>query len=236
MNREVSSQNKFHKLRQMGALGGIVFVVLQVIAQAFIQIGGVEPPFRASTEAIVAFFATRNSQLVEASAFLSGISLLAFLWFLGTLWATLREAEGETAWLSLTAVMSGLMGVAVAYAPGGWELALFRTNDGLDPQIARLLFDSGNLAFANLWVFIASLLLAYAAVTLRTGVLPRWTGWVGIMIGVGLLIARAFWATSGIAFVPYMMFWLWLFPVSVMLLRKAGHQPEHPHLLSGAKV
>lgn len=189
MISQAALQARSNKLHQIGAAGGLIFVVLQVIAQGLLQIGGVEPPFRASTDAIMAFFTSRNSQLVEISAFLDGISLIAFLWFLGALWATLREAEGESAWLSLIVVISGVMGMATVYAPGGWQLAIFRINDGLDEQVARLLFDSGNLAFANLWIFMASLLLAYAAVTLRTGVLPRWTGWAGIVIGVGLLIA-----------------------------------------------
>jgi hypothetical protein len=48
---------------QIGAAGGIVFVVLQMASQALIQVGGSEPPFDATAETIVAFFMARNSQL-----------------------------------------------------------------------------------------------------------------------------------------------------------------------------
>lgn len=224
------SRNKPDRLRQLGAAGGIAFVVLQAVAQMSLQMGGTEPAFNAPTEPIVAFFAAKSSQVGEISGFLSGLSLFAFVWFLGALWATLREAEGEPGWLSLTAVTSGILAVAVVFAPGGWHLALFRMGDGLDPQIARLLFDSGNLGFANMWLFLASMLLAYTAVTLQTSVLPRWTGWAAIAIAVSLLLARAFWAASGVVFVAYILFQLWLLAVSIILLRQTARQPKQTHV------
>lgn len=225
MSNHRLSRNESNRMRQIGAVGGIVFIVLQAIAQLGLQAGGAEPRFNAPTEPIVAFFASKSSQFMEVSTFLSGVSMIGFLWFLGALWATLREAEGEPAWLSLTAVLSGVIAAAVVFAPGGWHLALFRMGEGVDPQIARLLFDSGNLGFANMWFFLASLLLAYAAVTLQTGVLPRWTGWAGLAIAVALLVARAFWATSGVVITAYLLFELWLFAVSVALLRQAAKEP-----------
>jgi hypothetical protein len=219
-------------MRQIGAAGGILFVMMQAVAQIALQVGASEPPFNAPTEPIVSFFAGKNTLLTELSAFLSGLSLIAFIWFLGTLWAVLREAEGEPAWLSLVTVISGVMAAAVVFAPGGWHLAFFRINEGLDPQIARLLFDSGNLGFANMWLFLASMLLAYAAVTIQTKVLPLWTGWAGIFTALSLLVARAFWATSGTVFIAYMLFGLWLIAVSVILLRQTKR--SNPSSVRGA--
>src|SRR5215211_452529 len=148
---------------QIGAAGGIIFVVLQMALQALIQAGGGEPPFGAPAPTIVTFFMAKDSQLFALGDYLSTISLIAFLWFLGSLWATLRRAEGEPAWLSLVALASGLMIVATI-SGGGWPLAVFRRDEGLDSQIARLLFDQGNFAFANAWVMLASLSLATGVV------------------------------------------------------------------------
>jgi hypothetical protein len=44
----------------MGAVGGILFIVFQLVGQYLIQIGGREPSFDASTQEIVAFFAARD--------------------------------------------------------------------------------------------------------------------------------------------------------------------------------
>ena len=117
------------RLEQIGAAGGIVFVVLQMASQALIQAGGAEPPFDAPAPTIVAFFVARDSQLFAVGDYLSTLSLIAFLWFLGSLWAALRRAEGEPAWLSLVALASGLMIVAAASAGSGWRLAVFRRDE-----------------------------------------------------------------------------------------------------------
>jgi hypothetical protein len=219
------------RLEQIGAAGGIIFVVLQMASQALIQVGGAEPPFDAPAETIVAFFLARNSQLYALGEYLSTLSLIAFLWFLGSLWSTLRRAEGEPAWLSLVALASGLMTVATVSAGAGWPLAVFRQAEGLDPQIARLLFDQGNFAFANAWVMLASLSLATGVVSIRTGALPLWLGWAGVTIAVGLLAARAVWASSGLVFVPFGLCYLWLIAISIVLMRRAG-AAENPQRVS----
>jgi hypothetical protein len=117
---------------------------------------------------------------------------------------------------------SGLMIVAAVSAGSGWPLAVFRQDEGLDPQIARLLFDQGNFAFANAWVMLASLSLASGVVSIRTGALPHWLGWAGVLIAGGLLAARAVWASSGLVFVPFGFCHLWLIAISVVLIRRAG--------------
>ncbi len=218
------------RLEQIGAAGGIVFVALQMASQALIQVGGAEPPFDATTETIVAFFMARNSQLFALGEYLSTLSLIAFLWFLGSLWSALRRAEGEPAWLSFVAAASGLMIVAAVSAGSGWPLAVFRQDEELNPQIARLLFDQGNFAFANAWVMLASLSLATGVVSIRTGALPHWLGWTGVLIAGGLLAARAVWASSALVFVPFGLCYLWLIAISIVLIRRASAGQPAPRM------
>jgi len=215
---------------QIGAAGGIVFVVLQMASQALIQVGGAEPPFDAPADTIAAFFMARDSQLFALGDYLSSLSLIAFLWFLGSLWSALRRGEGEPAWLSHVALASGLMVVATVSAGGGWPLAIFRRDEGLDPQIARLLFDQGNFAFANIWAMLASLSLATSLVSIRTRAFPRWLSWAGLLIAGGLLAARAVWATSALAFIPFFLCYLWLIAISVVLIRRASAGQPAPRM------
>ncbi|MEV0788752.1 hypothetical protein [Kribbella sp. NPDC050459] len=51
----------------------------------------------------------------------------------------LREAEGQPAWRSAIALTSGVAFVVLLMSPG-WELAGYRTGEGVDPQIARYAF------------------------------------------------------------------------------------------------
>jgi hypothetical protein len=202
---------------RVAAIGGIAYVALSMASQGLIQIGGAEPSFDAPAAEIVAFFEARNTQLFDIGAYLQLLALVAFLWFLGGLWAMLRQAEGQPGWMSLIVVASGLAFVGSLSA--GWQLAVFRIGEGLDPQIARLTFDMGNLAFANSWVPLGSMMLAAGAVMLGSAALPRWLGWSALGIGVGLLGARIVW-TLFIAFIPWMLFWFWLIALSVVLLRR----------------
>lgn len=212
-----------HRWEQLAASGGIAYVVLQLIAQGLIQIGGAEPSFNAPAGEIVIFFENRDQLLFNTGDFLSSLSMLAFIWFLGALWARLRRHEEAPAWMSLVAFGSALAGVAVSMASNGWGLAVFRIEEGLDPQLARYLFDEGNLGFVTLWVFLAGFLLATGIVALRDGALPRWLGWFGLVTGTALLIGRAFWdLPSGSIFVPYILFYIWLIAASIVLIRRAG--------------
>lgn len=223
LDRDEKSLETRRLWEQIGAAGGIVFVVLQVVSQSLIQAGGSEPAFDAPAAEIEAFFMNRNMQLALTGGFLSVLSTIAFIWFLGALWARLRRSEGEPGWLSLVAFASGLAGMAAILGSGGWELALLRLGDGLQAETFRLLFDLGNFAFAAYWVALAGMLLAAGVVILRDGALPRWLGWFGLAVALALLAVRAVWFTaSGAKFLPYALFWIWLIAVSINLIRQTG--------------
>ena len=97
------------KWKKIGAFGGIAFVILQLTSQALFQYGGAEPAFNASSQEILEFFMTRNRLFFDIGGYLSVLSFIAFLWFLGSLWATLREGEGDPAWLSWISAASGIL-------------------------------------------------------------------------------------------------------------------------------
>jgi hypothetical protein len=212
--------NQSDRLITIGGIAGIAFPILQMASQGFIQVGGMEPSFAAPAGEILAFFQNRDPALFAFGGYLSIISLVAFLWFLGALWYDLRIAEGENGWLSMIAVGSGIVAASALSSPGGWPLAVFRIGEGLDPQIARLLFDQGNLNFANVWVALGSMVLAVGMIARRSGRYPRWLGWASILLGVGLLLARLVW-TSGIAFAPYVLFWVWMIALGIIIMRRS---------------
>ncbi len=169
----------------------------------------------------MAFFQAKNLDLIPIADYMTVLSAIAFLWFVGSLWAHLQAAEGDPGFLAALAAGSGLLGLAVLASGGGWALALFRIEEGLSPELARYLFDMGNYSFANLWVFSASMLLASGLAGLQHGSLPAWLCWLGLADAVGLLLVRAVWASpSGLVFMPYALFWVWLISASVVLLRR----------------
>lgn len=205
-------------MRKSGAIAGIAFPIIQMAAQGLIQVGGPEPSFAAPADEIVSFFQNRNEMLFSVGEFLSVLSLVPFLWFLGALWSTIAEKNGV---LSAIALGSGVV-TAVALGGGGWSLAMFRISEGLEPSMARLLFDEGNLNFANSWVSSGTLVLA-AGLALRKLDFPRWIGWSSLILAIAMILSRAIW-TSPIAFGPHVLYWIWLIVVGVLMLRRSDAQ------------
>jgi hypothetical protein len=206
--------------RRAAAISALLYVVGSLASQSLIQVGGMEPSFDAPAGDILAFFEARDPLLFDIGGYLQLLALAAFVWFIGSFWSVLQEAEGPPPWRSLVVAASGL--AFVASVSNGWQLAMFRIGEELDPDIARLAFDTGNLGFANSWVPLGSMLVATALVVRRTGVLPIWLGTAAAVIGVALPLARSIW-TSPAAFAPWLAFWAWLIAIRVVLLR-SGRQ------------
>jgi hypothetical protein len=207
------------KLKRLGAIAGIAFPVLQMTAQGLIQVGGMEPSFTAPASEILQFFQNRDPALFDIGAYLSAISMIVFLWFVAVLWDQLRKAEGEAGWLSIIALGSGIVAASAFMESGGWPLAVFRVGEGLDPQIARTLFDAGNFNFANIWVSLGSMVLVAGIILRNSDTVPKWLGWASILLAVSLIFARIIWTTQ-IAFLPYILFWLWMIAIGIILLRR----------------
>jgi NAD/NADP transhydrogenase beta subunit len=206
---------------RFGALGGIFLVVLQLTGQMLIQVGGQEPAFNAGATEIVNFFAARDQQLASWGAYISLIALIPFLWFLGILWKRLRQYEQQPEWLSMIALVSGILIVAVQVVSGaGWTIAFARMEEQISPEFARFQFDFGNYLFAVSWVMTASMLIAAGILSISRNALPKWTGWLSLLTAATLLIAAAFWYSSSmLIFVPITLYWLWLIIVSVILFK-----------------
>jgi hypothetical protein len=205
-------------LKKLAAWSGIAYPLLQMISQGLIQIGGAEPPFTAPAADILAFFQNRDPNLAALGGYLSVLSVIPFIWFAAALWDELRGAEGGSGWLSAVALGSGLVTAAALLDPGGWGPAVFRVNEGLDPGLARALFDEGNLNFANFWIALASMLLAAGAVLRSSDRHPVWLAWSAVILGIGFIVARFFW-TSQAAFTPYVFFWLWMIVMGIRMAR-----------------
>ena len=204
------------RVARWSPISGIVFVVLYVIAGVIFMDA---PAPSASNDAILSYYADGGNQRKFAIAFLlTTVAAPFFLWFLGSLVARLRQAESEPGWLSRTALVPGGTFVAVAFV--GTALPQFvpdaANNDpdqfSLDPDIAPLLTNAAYTLNPELAVPLAApLVLAASLVFLRTGLLPRWVGWAGLVV---TLVSFA-----GFLFGPTFLF-AWILLVAVYLLRR----------------
>jgi hypothetical protein len=85
-----------------------------------------------------------------------------------------------------------------------------------------MLFDEGNLNFANLWVMLGGMVLTAGLAFPQLKNFPRWLGGASIILGFGLIGARAIW-TSQAAFAPYVFFWAWMIYLGIHIYRRNSH-------------
>ena len=196
---------------------GLVGMVLLFGAVIAVSTRG-EPPFDAPRDDVAEFFRNADVGWFQAAQAAAAIGMLALLWFVVGLTTLLRRVEGEPAWRSTVALLSGTLLVAYGNVDVSWNAAVNRGAE-TDPAVALYAFDFGNLGFTNAWLAMASFAVATGWVLLDSRALPVWWGWWAVASGVGLVAARFAWE-SAFWMLPYGLFWVWIVAIAVLLIRR----------------
>ena len=201
--------------RTTGVTGLLSVVLLFAPIIAISSVG--EPPFDATPSEAAEFFGNLDVGWAHAAEAGASLGMLAFLWFVVGLTTLLRRVEGEPAWRSTVALVSGTIVAAYGILDASWDAAANRGSD-IDSSIAAYAFDVGNLGFANAWVALGSFAIAVGWVLRDSRALPAWWWWWAIVSGLGLVAVRFVWEGS-LWTVPYFLFWAWLIALSIRLIR-----------------
>jgi hypothetical protein len=174
------------------ALSGIVFVVLMLTGALFVTD---VPEADASAQEIAAYLTDSGNHTRNIiGAYMCVLGGLAFLGFVAGLRAVLRRAEGDSGTISSLVFGAGVVftavwsasAVALAAIPYAVEFSDAPVSDPdfvrVLPQLAGLLLLLGG-GFAGIL-----LLLATSTLIFRTGVLPRWLAWFGILVAIALVV------------------------------------------------
>ena len=101
------------------------------------------------------------------------------------------------------------------------DAASFTSNETssfrIDPNTFRLLADTGYFAWVAALIVSAVVVWATSALALRTGVLPRWYGLLGIVAGIVQLF--------GLFLFPFLVWWLWIVVTAVLLVMRRSLAP-----------
>jgi hypothetical protein len=211
--------------QRLGAASGIVYAVT-LLGPDLIQGGPSEEPTTAAAAIAQSCARTTAAQPADAVIpILSILGFLCFLFFLGSLWSVLRRAEGANGWLAAAAFGGGLMSLTIKLAGGAPVLAaLHGACAGIDPQLWQTLHAMDGASFFISFFPLVVLLVAFAIVTIRFGALPRWLGWMAVVVAVALLAG----GTAGTIYarddagLPFLLFVLWTLITSVILVWRAG--------------
>ena len=173
------------------ALSGIVFVVLMLAGASFVTD---VPKGDASAQEIANYLADSGNHTRNIiGAYLWVLGGLAFLGFVAGLRSVLRRAEGDPGTLSNVVFGAGVVFTAVwsvsAVALASVAYAVeFSHAPVSDPDLVRVLPSLGGLILLLGGGFAGILLLlATSTLIFRTGVLPRWLAWFGILVAIALV-------------------------------------------------
>ena len=202
---------------RIGTLAGVAAPILWALGVAFLFAH--EPAEGATAEDIRAYYRENDLDII-AGAWIFATGTLLFLWFLSGLRARFHAAEGAVGRLTALSFVSGvgvaLFLIGLASTSAGAAFA----GDDLTAGVAEAMYALNGVFFASAEITGVAFVAATGALIFTTGVLPRWWGWITLLLGLWLFIFPIGWAGLLIGF-P-----LWVLVTSVLLLtRRAGEGP-----------
>jgi hypothetical protein len=180
---------------RLAALTGVGFIVVGIVT--FVIQG--EPPAADHPGREVADWYTDNKSAIEAGAW-TGLFATGLLVFFGAyLRKVLRAANGEGEMLSLVAFM-GFAIVGISFAIDSTiQFALAERADDIAPTAVSALAALYDFDFMPVILGVLLFLWATGLSIVRTGVFPKWMGWVMIVFGVAAFTPVGFVSVVGSA-------------------------------------
>lgn len=199
---------------RLAPLTGAAFVVLVIIAFA---VGG-EPPNATDDQPqeIVDFYVeNKDAQILGAA--LAAIAGTLFVFFGGYLRRVLREAEGPGGFLSAVA-FAGVIIFATGVAIDSTIIfTLAESAEDIDPTAVQTLTALYNNDFVPFAMGLQVFLMATGISVVLHGALPKWIGWIAILL--------ALIAVTPIGFAAFLASGVLVLILSVMLTMRARSAP-----------
>lgn len=198
--------------RDLGALTGALFVVLVVVA--FFAIGGSTPDNKASGAKIVSFYKDNETKEIIAAVVLA-LATVPLLYFTALLRERLGAVLPVRSSVPNLALGGGIVAAAGFLVAATIHFALADYATDIGPVASRAINAIDNDFFLPFTTGLAVLLIATSAAAIRTAVLPKWMGWVGVVLFI------VFFTPAG--FIAFGLTGIWIIGASVLLyLRGEG--------------
>jgi hypothetical protein len=166
-------------------LSGAIFVVLVIVG---FLIGDEPPDANDPVQEIVDFYVD-NKDSIEVGAFLVSLGVVFFIFFANYLRSLFRETAASAT------ILVGASIFAVGAALDTTILvATAESADDIEPTSVQTLQALWDNDFIPIAVGLAVFLLSLAISILRTAVLPRWLGWVVLVLALLALTPAGFFA------------------------------------------
>jgi hypothetical protein len=172
----------------LGAASGLLATVL-FVAAAIVFLAGADPtgdpalPNIKHAELSPAYLASYLSQ-IRAVVLLESLGLALFLWFLGSLWTTLRDAEGDNGRGSTLVLVGGVAGAVLVLAGLALTATAGLSTSSAQADSVATLYTASSLLIALGGGVLSIFFFGASKVILQTGALGRWLGILAFVAGL----------------------------------------------------
>ena len=169
---------------------------------------------------LVAFYTTHDTGQVASGAPLS-LGALFFLIFCAALLSALRRADVD-ALVGGPRFGGGVLFVVALTIAAGLAVFIGNVAGDLEPPALQALHEANLLVVYPWTVGAGAFLLGAGAGVLQSGLLPRWLGWLAVVLGVVAAIPNHVLggALDHIGVIPVGGLGIWTLVVSVLLARR----------------
>lgn len=181
------------KWAKLAVLGGVGFVILNVIGAIIM---GQLPMADDTNEEVLEWFVDKESGIRTAS-FLGALSVILLIWWFGTLWRRMAQAETNQNRLSVLSLF-GLVGSGAMWAGQAVILSTVAMRvDDMGPEGAKFYYTLGSATLAFGGAFLAAHLFATNFLALRSKFLPKWNALLGLLPAALFLVSSSGTMTDG---------------------------------------
>ena len=205
-------------LTEWAALGGVAYVVLLIIGVFFMFNG--EPDTSSPPAKIITYFSdSGHRDRITLGWLLSCLGLFFFLWFVASLRQTVSRFDHGGLLTTLTTLGGGIY-AALALVAISLEGAVMTMSDDtyenkVYPELIHAVGDGGYIIHAAGGVGMGVMILAASIAFIRSGVVPKWAGWLGVVVGVAALVS--------FMFIPMIVWLAWILIVALVLFLKGAN-------------
>ena len=217
------------KWEKYAALGGVAFVVLNIVGTAAT---GEPPAPDDSPDKITDWFAD-HSGAIKLSQFLGVLSVVALLFWFGSLWRKMSAAEGGRHRLSIVAALGLVFSGAVFMVANAMLSATAMRLDDAGGG-ATIFYTLSTVLLSTAGGGVLTFLAATSFLALRTKMLPAWMAFLGLLSAALFLVATIGSANDSSAFMifgllGFITWCIWLLGVSFELWKRpASASPSLP--------
>ncbi len=132
----------------------------------------------------------------------------------------LRDAEGPDGTASTLAFAGGILFAVGMTVFAGLAFSIGEVPEKLEPSTLQALHVLNNDMFFPVAIGVIAFSAGCGIAVVKTGVLPKWLGWVAIAIAVV--------SATPLFFISILVFALWIIVVSVLMTMRAGDTAAPP--------